>query len=839
MLLEFRPNSRFDPVTTLISGSLGPWGLVGYSLGDLEWDHPESGQRGLIGERPGTGQPRPRNASFALRLTASTKDEMAAELSRLHTGVTALRRRGGLVAFRPTGATRTAYLRVLVGGVTIGEWGAQEDQVNVVRPLVTFTVAPLIEGDPMDYTESFDDPASWQSDFTVVSGSRSDYSLLDGGLVANANLATELRVVLTGPGYQLPDLEVRARFTPRGAQVKGGVLLAVMNNTTYIECYADDTGSVSRLRIDVIINGVRTNRASTNVSPRLTSVEQRFDVRARREGDRIVCELLKRDNAYMPTHTVTWDLSASERATFPREEPGLAGFSVVPRVAGEVMQFWHARPFTFRVPLRRPMIATGIVPGDAPARADAWLQNVSSSFTENDTAWWGMLAWTSQPLRNVGWSANFLKGSVELVGGSTSEPYHWLTATSSVTVSSAYAVTGAYSLQVTVAADSSRGVEARLARHFQARVPYTVAYWVRSDTNFNMGAALGRSTAGQYEIDFFTATTTWQRRYITFTPPVNLHEAFVAWRNNGVAGTFYLDGIKTWEGLPADEPDIAGTSDPPWGYIDATHRTTRGANYPGGSEPRISTSTGSASGFYSHPGPYNSPIVPPAGRTWTWQVPISPHLMVPSDYSDTVEVEVWARWLLSSAFDGGITAGIAGVGKPSTPWETTVTVRRPLIATSWELVRLGSVTMRATQAEASNTSLFITFSIGAGTNNQPSGVEGIYLVDPRQRITLPTGVRWSEVGPFVYRASNQQNESWSIYRPDLTGIEYEDEAYMASRISPTGPPIELPPGRIAVMAAISSKVPNDPDPFFGSQFDRMLPVAVHFAVTPRYHTLPS
>ncbi len=837
-LLEFRPASRFDPDVVLINPAvpLGKWGIVGYALGDLAWQSPESGQRGLMGGRPGAGTPLPRQAALSLRVTATSKDDLALQLSTLQTAVSALRRRGGLVVLRPTGATRRAYLRVLTGQVQLGEWGAPEDQLNVARPLVQMTIAPLIETDEMDWEDDFTTDKT--EGYTADEGDLADWTVTGGALVAVTNTAQENRFIVTGPGHHHPDVEVRARFTPMSGETKGGVVISRQDALNYITGFVYDTGSVSRLRIDVCVAGVVTNRASVDLGSRVTNAEHRYDVRARREGHKIISEYFPRGgDGQVASLTTSYTLSTGEQAAFPLTSPGQAGVVVWPNVPGADVQLVRVRPFTYRDLNRRSIPTAGSIPGDAPARADAWVQMVTPVSTDN--VWWGLLAWTSRPLIGLLDSSSWEKaGSNAGWSGVESVPYFWLTgvATSAATTTTT-ARSGSYGFQVVTPATTGRGIERRFAGRFRAGQAYTAAIWVRSSSgSINLTLALGKNAAGQNATDAFAATTTWEKRTVTLTPTVDMNEVAIAVYNTGASGgTWFVDDYALWEGTAAAEP-APGNGRPPWGFLDATVDVTEASFMPTGTSPRVIVDASSLTGWYS-PSASANPPVPTTGTRWFWNLLVSPHLLVPNDYSDSIEVEIWGRVRLSSLFDGGILAGIwdASIDGP----EQATPVQRPTTNPSWELVRFGSKSLRI-DPDAGGSSLIRLFvEIGAGTNGVVSGIDSIFMVNPRERIALPTGVRSLETGGWWLGRSDASEESWRIITADLASSTWTRGARGAGSASPSGPPIELPPGQLSLLMAASKKVPNDPDPSYsGVTSDVPYAGAVHLAVTPRYTTLP-
>jgi hypothetical protein len=140
--------------------------------------------------------------------------------------------------------------------------------------------------------------------------------------------------------------------------------------------YVDDNGTNSRLRIDVIVAGVRTNRASTNLAARLVSATG-FRFRGRIEGNTVTAEyfLGGAEPAPMaaPATTNTYALSSGEQASLPR---GDTGWSWIPQNAAAVIDEFHFSPYVRRsvaFPVTPGSLQFTDLPGRAPAKADITL----------------------------------------------------------------------------------------------------------------------------------------------------------------------------------------------------------------------------------------------------------------------------------------------------------------------------------------------------------------------------------------------------------------------------------------------------------------------------------
>jgi hypothetical protein len=233
--------------------------------------------------------------------------------------------------------------------------------------------------------------------FTV--DSTSDYALdgelvwTDGALTPGADVDSEARLLHTVRGHEWLEAQATRKYTP-GATIsgfKGGVLLRYSDDENYVECYVDDNGTNSRLRIDVVVAGSRTNRATTNLGGRVSNGTA-FWVRGRVEGGDVYAEHFTSEPTPMgaPTTTRTYTLTGGEE-NLPA---GPLGASWVPKHAAATLTNWVDEPFTRRNQTLPASVSwADAIPGDVDALCDLHVTTSGGSAAPV----WAMFGWTPTP----------------------------------------------------------------------------------------------------------------------------------------------------------------------------------------------------------------------------------------------------------------------------------------------------------------------------------------------------------------------------------------------------------------------------------------------------------
>lgn len=201
----------------------------------------------------------------------------------------------------------------------------------------------------------------------------------------------ERRARHTARGYTYLDHQVSLKATP-GATItsyKAGVLLRAAA-ATYLEVYADDNGTNSRLRIDKIVASVRTNLASTNLGARVSNGTA-FWLRGRTEGNVVTAEYFTSEPipAATPATTATYTLSGGDITTFVA---GYGGWSWVPQASGSALDNFRIDAYSYGPTTLPGIIDLPSVPGTAPAKVDWYVESVAG-FSNT----FGLLGWASKP----------------------------------------------------------------------------------------------------------------------------------------------------------------------------------------------------------------------------------------------------------------------------------------------------------------------------------------------------------------------------------------------------------------------------------------------------------
>jgi hypothetical protein len=150
----------------------------------------------------------------------------------------------------------------------------QLSQAFGMRVQLSFPVLPLVQWAPMTISDDFS--ATSNADYTFDGATSADVAISGSSYllpVVGAALTVERRARHTIRGYQLLEGQATVQTTPNATitNYKAGVVLRAANETNYIEVYVDDNGTNSRLRVDVVLGGIRTNRSTTNLGARTRS----------------------------------------------------------------------------------------------------------------------------------------------------------------------------------------------------------------------------------------------------------------------------------------------------------------------------------------------------------------------------------------------------------------------------------------------------------------------------------------------------------------------------------------------------------------------------------------
>jgi hypothetical protein len=287
--------------------------------------------------------------------------------------------RGRYVEWAPEGGL-PSYMEIAGPGAWTPTYNPVEFvQTNAMRVQLSFPVLPLVQFARMNIGDPYDVDSTTDYTFDALAAAN---AVITGGVVtaSGGSLTSERRVRHTIRGHTTLEGQATVKTTPLTTitSYKMGVLLRATSSLNYVEVYVDDNGTNSRLRIDVIIAGARTNRSTTNLAARLISGNAAW-VRGRIEnngaGSDVVYAEYWSAATGKPTPMGTPTLSANYSLVggdAPLDSTrGYSGWSWIPQNAGATLDDFEFLPFTYRN-LTWPRVVTprDTIQGFAPALAE-------------------------------------------------------------------------------------------------------------------------------------------------------------------------------------------------------------------------------------------------------------------------------------------------------------------------------------------------------------------------------------------------------------------------------------------------------------------------------------
>ena len=545
-------------------------------LGNATWNKVYSGQRGTQGATLAGAEPQNRLSSWRLLVAGTSKDDLYAKLAALWQLDEELRRFGGVVTWRAWGASFKTFLRALDAGVALEplepDLFVRNNRAHVVLGVVS---PPYMEGEPLDITDDFSVYSLDQ--YTFDTGNGSEVTVNGGQLQVSSAPTVEKRPIHTGRGYTYGDVQATVKAAP-GSTISSflaGVVLKRVDASNYLRVYVDDNGTNSRLRIDTVVAGVTTNRATTNLGSRVANGVP-FWVRGRVEGINVFAEYFTAAPTPMstPTLSAVYSLASGEQPQFGPPAVGRAGLVWVPQQSAAWLDDFAVEPYTYRnrtLPDRLEL--AGPIPGDAPALADAYVTPSGGSAA----AIWAMLGWTPRAgAYNYVWNGDFENALLGTAPWSVATVTNISVAATSITrITTGIAKYGVCSGQVVCPATASSGPSFRIFRRFKKGVTYTAEAWIHSAAGTTpVRAILGNSAANDvFASGNVVLSSVWQRITVAWTPSADRDDAHVALTlNAATATTFEIDGVMVYEGAappPSPNQSEGRGGFPPVGIIEA------------------------------------------------------------------------------------------------------------------------------------------------------------------------------------------------------------------------------------------------------------------------------
>lgn len=554
-------------------GSLAPVVLDGASWGAPLYGLQESGVRGTLGKATAAQQAENRTVTLPVRVYGTSKDNLAANLGALSNIVGLMRTYGGQIVYQSQGQTYRQYFDVLgVPGFQVATWGKRMEMRYVVDAQAVFSCAPFIRADGLDILDTFatDTRANYTSD--TGSAPITDFNVAGGLLDANLQLTVEHRFVHTAYGYTVPDMQVSVGGAP-GATItsfKLGAVVMRKDASNYLEAYVDDNGTNSRLRLDKVVAGARTNLATTNLASRVSNGAA-LVVRGRVERNTVFAEHFAAPDgkaALAPTTSLAaYVMTSAEAAVFGLGQSGAGGASFTPQDTNAYIDYVEILPYTYRAATLPDVFNLTGIPGDGSAAA---LATVSLGVTNTPVMDFALIGWMAgaAPCNLLDMGTNF---DAQAVGAWAVAAVTNLNAaaTSATRITSASKY-GTWSVQVTaISGNANSGASRRVFRKFRRGVPYTFTIWVQSGTSTaNVHAVVGNSAANDVATSSNVAlSSAWQQLTVTWTPTADRADCYIAVVRNtsGAADVFAIDAEQLYQGstAPTLPSQVSGRGGPP------------------------------------------------------------------------------------------------------------------------------------------------------------------------------------------------------------------------------------------------------------------------------------
>lgn len=580
---------------------------------------------------------------------------------------------GGELAYRSESGTYVNYFRIAYAQVMQTSPLMEYDTFKRMRVTLSMTVNPIGMSAPMDIYDNFSRNTMSTSgkyniggsDWTAIAGSLSNVAIASSVTAFNYvldavnNLTTENVFIHTGTANQYCDVSVQIKHT-LGTTLSGykaGVVLRYIDASNYLEAYVDDDGASSRIRIDKIVAGVRTNMASTALTRLVVSTT--YWIEAKIVGNTVTAEHWTSEPTPMGTDsaqaTDTFDLTEMNTFGFyPLATEGRpVGLVWTPQQTSSFIDYFQVKAYSYReMTFPRVINIEGAWGGKCDALAGVTYTALGGTAPISMLyAWWPTVA-----PHNMIWN-----GGAESIGTSATVAYGWVATavagvigaatsiTRTTTASSVRSGTGAF--EVITPATTDTGASFRIYKRggFKKGRWYAAGCYARSASGttairVKLGLSGDLSTGSAVAL-----TTSWQLyASLPWLCTADTDTAYFAIGvNAATATTFQFDDAYVYEAIsfaaPA-MPDLGGSmlgGHGP-GIIAGASYNLATASIAGGTAWTQTTDADYLLGV----GPQASGALSTNGNL---DFPILPHLFTPDDYSgDEVDVAVFARVELAS-----------------------------------------------------------------------------------------------------------------------------------------------------------------------------------------------
>lgn len=326
--MRLKSYSPSDSGTVLVNGTSDTgysWrsqGMEAGAFGAPSWEALFS-QPGFFGSPIRVGRrENTREFTLTFRLDDSTTTGLGSQVETLGRQVQLVNEYGGRLRYRPQGFTYAVEFEVLNIAIGPSMWSHAAEAFYRQDVELTFTVEPWAYPDSMRILDTFDTDTSTTggiynnggADWTAQTGALTNATWGTGGYVAaSANLATENKWLHTGTPHTFKDPVVGIvcdQINTSG--FKCGAILKWVDANNYIEAYIDNSGGTRRLRVDVILANVRSNRYSA------TPTGERVRIVAGMHGGRItlVAQVSEENPLIASGGSIVYTLTSAEKAVF-------------------------------------------------------------------------------------------------------------------------------------------------------------------------------------------------------------------------------------------------------------------------------------------------------------------------------------------------------------------------------------------------------------------------------------------------------------------------------------------------------------------------------------------
>ena len=388
----------YDPagLSVTLTDDTVPTPTNGYVvLQDVDWGDVDrqveySGPRGTLGRVVTSETVNDRVVSIPVRVTGSSKDDLAASIAVLEQVVDAIRMFGGRVVRRASGQTYRQYLPVTgTADIRHTGWTHRRGEVlNRTVLTVTLVCAPFAEGDPMDWEDDFTTDTVTAGRYTFDAGVGSTDVAAGAGALAPAGvMGTERRFVHSYTGYRVMDRMQVLRFTASAtvAGEKIGCVFRRRDANNYLAVIWTLGANTFELR--KVVGGVVTTTAITVTGGPTPGAGKRYVMAVWTFADRVsvavkegyVFGFLAESSDLVGVAVASVTLTGTDAVNHSRAV-GTGGVVWVPQATSGAVLGYRDLPFTSALQWNPGEVHFhDAIPGDADAKCDLVVSHTAAA----------------------------------------------------------------------------------------------------------------------------------------------------------------------------------------------------------------------------------------------------------------------------------------------------------------------------------------------------------------------------------------------------------------------------------------------------------------------------